>query len=500
MSMRTLHTRLELIEEDEALLDGCAEHFSHIEHALFVDLQKQESSVNELKKAYIKRFKITARQFNSIRVSVEGKMASLKEVQKQQIADVKEALVRVYNRLSSGRLSDSKRRGCFKRKQRLESKLKRLKEDQEAGRVRLCFGSRKLFRAQFQEDSSYESHEEWLAAWQDKRNGSFFLMGSKDETSGNQTCTGSIDEAGNFSFRIRLPNGLSESKYLVLSDISFGYGHELIKTALQECALRQQLYKEKDPNYQKHGVAISYRFCRDEKGWRFFVSFSEPQPEYVTNPELGYIGIDLNIDHLAVAETDRFGNLIGAQSLPLCLYGKTKEQTKAFIGDIAKEVVAQACSSKKPIVLEKLDFQAKKRTLAQTSPKFARMLSSFAYNSIREAIKARAYREGVHIIEVDPAYTSQIGKIKFAKRYGLSTHHAAALCIARRAAKFSETLPRQTDVYNGKGAYVAFVVPVRNQQRSFYAYLREVVRKFRVVLAEHTRVTKCQSIGPPGSV
>jgi len=124
-------------------------------------------------------------------------------------------------------------------------------------------------------------------------------------------------------------------------------------------------------------------------------------------------------------------------------------------------------------------------------------MSSKNLQSRVEAIKARACREGVQIFEVNPAYTSQIGKIKFAKRYGLSIHHAAALCIARRVTGFSELLPRHSGVPSGKGTYVTFAVPERNQQRNNWSYLGVVSRKLRTALAEHFRVTKCQSVGPP---
>jgi hypothetical protein len=42
---------------------------------------------------------------------------------------------------------------------------------------------------------------------------------------------------------------------------------------------------------------------------------------------------------------------------------------------------------------------------------------------------------------VNPAYTSQIGKMKYMKRLGVSIHMAAAYVIARRAMGFKEILP-----------------------------------------------------------
>ena len=57
------------------------------------------------------------------------------------------------------------------------------------------------------------------------------------------------------------------------------------------------------------------------------------------------------------------------------------------------------------------------------------------------AIKSRAEKMGVAVFEVNPAYTSQIGKMKYMKRFGISIHEAASFVIARRAMGFKEKLP-----------------------------------------------------------
>ena len=323
-------------------------------------------------------------------------------------------------------------------------------------------------------------------------------MGSKDETAGNQSCVGTTEDDGTLTFRLRLPNGFNR-KYLTIRNVVFKYGQKDLLAALLENRARLSLKKEKSARYQDRGLAITYRFVRDHKGWRLFASMALPTLEYVTKKEYGFIGVDLNIDHLALAETDHFGNPVSIATLHLNLYGKSAAQAKALVGDAAKALVDFAKRQKKSIVVEKLDFRKKKRNLHQSNPKHARMLSAFAYQRTLEAIKVRAQREGVQVFEVNPAYTSQIGQIKFAKRYGLSTHHAAALCIARRTAGFSESLPRHSDVPSGKGTYVAFAVPVRTQQRSFWSYLGVVTRNLRTALAEHFRVTKRQSVGPPAT-
>src|SRR5690606_18707913 len=126
-----------------------------------------------------------------------------------------------------------------------------------------------------------------------------------------------------------------------------------------------------------------------------------------------------NHDHLAVIETDRFGNPIHAFSVPCATHGKTSGQRLALIRDAAIQVVAHAAKVGKPIVIEKLDFSQRKKELSlAVGPRYARMLSSFAYRALIQAIQSRASKEGVPVKAVNPAYTSTIGRIKYAKRYG----------------------------------------------------------------------------------
>jgi IS605 OrfB family transposase len=91
-----------------------------------------------------------------------------------------------------------------------------------------------------------------------------------------------------------------------------------------------------------------------------------------------------------------------------------------------------------PIVIESLDFAAKKRDLEGSGAGYARMLSSLAYAAIQTTLRRRAARAGVELVAVNPAYTSVIGRVNYARRYGLSAHCAAAVAIARRAAGLSE--------------------------------------------------------------
>jgi hypothetical protein len=72
------------------------------------------------------------------------------------------------------------------------------------------------------------------------------------------------------------------------------------------------------------------------------------------------MGMDLNADHLASAETDRFRNLIDLGRFDCAVYGKTDEQATLIIGDAAARIAGRAKLAGKPVVIEKLDFQKKK--------------------------------------------------------------------------------------------------------------------------------------------
>ena len=151
-------------------------------------------SATLLKNEYLERFGIPARMFNAVRVSLEGKVASVKEQQKLRVEQLGagglpgrrvrwQTLsgagggIRFTGRVAGWRQSASGRRTGLQ------------EADMAAGRVRLCFGSRKLWRKQHNlAENGYASHEEWLSHWREARSDEFFVLGSRDETAGCQLC------------------------------------------------------------------------------------------------------------------------------------------------------------------------------------------------------------------------------------------------------------------------------------------------------------------------
>ena len=109
--------------------------------------------------------------------------------------------------------------------------------------------------------------------------------------------------------------------------------------------------------------ALSYRFYKSNGSYKVFISLdkSKQQPKLISSKLIGSIGIDINADHLAVSEVDRFGNLNKSFNLPLNLQDKTSNQSLDNIACAVKEITDYAVSKNKPIVIEKLDFTNKKK-------------------------------------------------------------------------------------------------------------------------------------------
>ena len=483
--------------EGEAALTAYAELYSRVQRKLFADIAAGRSP-GSLKRVYLKRYGILARMFNALRVSLEGKVASVRETMVLRRDSLQIRIARAERQVSDA-AARGRRDQAHQKKRRLVNlklHLAGLEADIDGGRVRLCFGSKRLWRKQHHlEANGYASHEEWLADWEDARNGEFFVLGSRDETGGCQLCVTSIAEDGTLAMRLRMPDCLAgqHGKYLVIEGVRFAYGNERVLAALGSNADYAQFRREHGEKAARAtglGQAVSYRFKRDSKGWRVFATTELPNVEVTTERRRGVIGIDLNADHLAVAETDASGNYLNAWRTPLVTYGKNTHQAGALIGDAVAGVVSYAKEAGKPIVIEKLDFRQKKAVLEGESRKYSRMLSSFSYGKVKACFLSRGYREGVEVNQVNPAYSSVIGRVKFMERYGLSVHQAAALVLARRLLRCSERIPRRRVCPAGNGVHVAFTVPARKRVKHVWTYWGGVLGQLRPALAAQHRLGK----------
>ena len=481
-----------------AALATYAELYGRVGRKLFADVAASRSPASR-KGVYLQRCGIPARMFNAVRVSLEGKMSSVRETMALRRESLQRRIARAEEQIADaaehGRLDQVHHKK--RRLANLRVRLAALEADIAEGRVRLCFGSRRLWRKQHHlEANDYADHQEWLRDdWRDARSDEFFVLGSRDETAGCQLCVATVADDGTLTLRLRMPDSLAgqHGKYLVIPGVQFGYGNEQVLAGLgsnADYAAYRREHGEKAARSTILGQAISYRFKRDGKGWRVFVSTRMMDVPVVTDQRSGTIGVDLNADHLAVAETDASGNYVSAWRVPLVTYGRNTRQAEALIGDAVASVVNYAREVGKPIVIEKLDFRQKKAALEGESRRYSRMLSSFAYGKIKAYFVSRGYRKGVEVHQVNPAYSSVIGRVKFMERYGLSVHQAAALVLARRLLGCSERIPRRRVCPVGSGVHVAFTVPARKRVKHVWAYWGAVSGQLRPALAAQHRLGK----------
>lgn len=171
---------------------------------------------------------------------------------------------------------------------------------------------------------------------------------------------------------------------------------------------------------------------------KFEVKVSWAEPDTPKLPTIaGAIGVDCNPDGVAVAEVTGDGNLRRhqyeqEQRIQFARRGKRDYDIK----QLAARAVGTAKEARKPLVIEKLNFNPGSRQKGYR--KFRRKKSNFIYRQMLTAIKSRATKEGVPLIEVQPAFTSILGNLKYAVPYSLNRHTAAALVIGRRGMGFLE--------------------------------------------------------------
>ena len=169
---------------------------------------------------------------------LDGKVSSVREQQKQRVHGLQRRIARAERQVAKAEEQSRWQQVHQKKRRRLaslRSRLAGLEADIAAGRVRLCFGSKRLWRKQHHlELNGYASREEWLKEWQDARSNEFFVLGSRDETAGCQLCVATVADDGTLTLRLRLPDCLADQhgKYLFIQGVRFAYGHEQMLAAL----------------------------------------------------------------------------------------------------------------------------------------------------------------------------------------------------------------------------------------------------------------------------
>lgn len=391
------------------------------------------------------RYKISKRTANSIISYVSGRHRSLLELKKTQLKSFKSEIdglrkdivdlsliVNVLARsVATNNLTDKQMKKYRNSKRKLVAMKKRLdrrinalpgiEKEIKTKRLSLCFGTKSLFDHQRLE----RDHEAWYKNFVEARDSFIYYVGSKEESACNQQCQLIYDKKHN-SFKIRLRK---EYSYQANDRDKYAYGECYFRYGNKE--IQEALFLKNSP--------ISYRILKRDS--RYFLQATITIEKDDVTQEDKIIGVDFNKGFIALSEVKEDGNLIDTDKIYYRFRkgDKSKNDLRTLANDIVKRCVIQGTS----LAIEGLTFAEKKAKAKKhkQNKKYNEMLHSLAYSSFSEFIKRACFKHNIHLSEVNPAYTSIIGKEKYSEIKKLNVHVAASYVIGRRGLGFIDNRP-----------------------------------------------------------
>jgi hypothetical protein len=316
----------------------------------------------------------------------------------------------------------------------LEARLAVATDRRNAGNPRVVIGGGKLWRNRQNLAAAGMTEPQWRARWDAAR---MFLTadGETGAPFGNQTIRVETDG----SVVVKVP-----------ADLVPVLGAKLRLAVPVGFVLRGQEWADRVARQQ----AIRYDITFDTvKGhWFLRASWSygtaTPTPPLATLQAGRIIGVDLNADHLTAGIIDSSGNPVAVPTIiPLLVAGLPATVRDGHLRAAITELLDLAeAAGAGAIAIENLNFVDARRTGRETmgrgvrGKKFRRTVAGIPTGKFRDRITAMAANRGIHIIAVDPAYTSRWGdqhwSIPLRQRTSDQTvtrHQAAAVAIGRRA-------------------------------------------------------------------
>ncbi len=441
MSSKGLRIGIEAKIKYSPILDILGDKYESIRRTGLNDMQ-QGINENQIEKSYQSRFHLQWAWADSIATEVKQTYSQLTTAKKLNIARIKEQIQKktasannLFKSLSQVKKPSIKQQnqalGLKSKLIKIQSLKDELKQLESTDRLHICFGSKKLFNAQYHlEENGYASHEEWLTDWKKKRGGRFYCVGKS--TIGGGTMIKIFHVAGdNFKAVVTLPRFMQPT-----------YGKSLeIPFQVTECRRHRKsslLYALE----QEKPITVQI-FRREHKSEQWYIHLTTYVPEVpiTTSFHNGCIGVDFNKDSVEWAYILADGNIKDQGKIIFKWKGFSSGQRQVMMRNLVRLLTDMAFNYQCPIAIESLDFSKKKASMSEASKAYNSMLSNLSTGMFTEALTSRCQRFGIGLYKVNPAFTSVIGMIKFMPRYGLNSGTAAAMTIARRAMGMSERAP-----------------------------------------------------------
>ena len=387
--------------------------------------------VKHTKRTLMASYPVKARFVNSAMNQAKTRMASLAEIRRTQKTVLSERVKALeeeilqktrewekwhssidWSRPGKGDCAENQRRKdiLYKKKNRLH-RLKQKLENFDRQNSRCCFGSRKLFLAQYHlEENGFKDHADWKEKWRKARTRSFFLIGSKDETLGNQLCQ--LTPKGNGRFFMKLRSMYSDDRTDHCLELRIPYLSGPLEKNLLE------------------GTAVSYRFVKNRKGWYIQPCVTIERKEAIQIE--GMIGIDINDGFSAVSGAAKDGSFVRFDDIPLatdlCSQANASKLKEALSG-----IYREAERLHYGVAIEDVNLSSKKSKTKRGQDKlYSRMLHSFPYARFQDACESLSIRRNIPLWYSSAYYTSVLGS-SYISSSGITCHQSAAYVIALRA-------------------------------------------------------------------
>lgn len=317
---------------------------------------------------------------------------------------------------------------------KIESLRREARKLESTSRLHICFGSCKLFNAQHHlEENWYSNRADWLDDWKKKRSGRFYCIGKGQYGGGTMMKVFATQLTNTYRLEINVPRPL-QVVWGEQIQLHFQVNDRDKRTRATDLSYALE--------YQKPVTVQVFRREHKTDNWYVHITTYVPHVPQVHNIKRGCLGIDFNANALSLTYVKPDGNIQGCWDLPYQWKGLGNGQRQVRMRELVKQIVDLVPGLGCAIAIESLDFSKKKARMSEESKLYNEMLSNLATGMFREALISRCQRFGVQLIQVNPAFTSVIGMIKFMAQYGLNSGTAAAMAIARRAMKLKEKLPK----------------------------------------------------------
>jgi IS605 OrfB family transposase len=328
----------------------------------------------------------------------------------------------------------------------------------------VVFGSKRLFEKLCKNHLTGKAREKLKKQWRELRQGTLISIGSRHEAVKGNLLLRFMELDG--KLHLRITTGNREFVYAkVLREPSNSKDKWLTFMAMLLESWQTQ-------SYFPYTVELKLRNGEVYGS----VSFEIPTPKVRYTKENGLIAIDTNASpiHLAIAEVSKTGELLSYQTISLHhLLGLSQNSKDHQEWILAHQIVNLAIEKGKAIAVENLK-KLKKGKRGDGKAKLRKILHQWNAKKFLQKLKRVAMLKGVEVIEVNPAYTSIMGMLKYAPQLNIDKDIAGAYVIGRRALGFKEDMPENYEKLLKDKAYLEFALK-RYEERE--KELRELLEK-----------------------